>query len=370
MPLSTIKEIVSVPTPSCHASCIARVGNETWLTWFGGTHEKHPDVDIYLSRKTASGWTEPMRITADEHIAHWNPVLQPLPDGAYLYFKVGATIPGWHTMRARLNLKGEITEVPVELVPGDVGGRGPVRNKCLVLTDGRILAPASIETSTPTAWKDAGCAGFISRDCMPEKDEPLRWKPMIDVSDDGGIFFSRVIPIPLLASDAHGSLSPAPAAPGQQADARPLSLCHVQRQGAIQPALWQSADGSVHALMRSSEGCILRSDSPDGEHWSTAACTGLPNNNSGIDLVRMDDGRIILCLNPIADDWGARTPLWLYVSRDDGNTFAPLMALETADGEYSYPSLACEGNTLYLSYTWNRLSIAVWTIELEPEGGK
>ena len=41
------------------------------------------------------------------------------------------------------------------------------------------------------------------------------------------------------------------------------------------------------------------------------------------------------------------------------------VTLEMNDGEYSYPSLAAEGNTIYLSYTWNRLKIAVWKIELE-----
>ena len=101
-------------------------------------------------------------------------------------------------------------------------------------------------------------------------------------------------------------------------------------------------------------------------HWSIASCTGLPNNNSGIDLVRLDDGRIVLCLNPVSGDWAARTPLWLYVSQDDGSTFSPLMALETAPGEYSYPSLDCEGSTVYVSYTWKREKIAFWTIELEP----
>lgn len=370
MPLSVRKEIISVPTPSCHASCIARVGGETWVTWFGGTHEKHPDVDIYLSRKTPSGWTEPLSISVSKNIPHWNPVLMPCLNGADLFFKVGMNIPDWQTARVHLNQDGSLASEITELCPGDIGGRGPVRNKCLTLTDGRILAPASIETSVPTSWKNARCAGFIDRSCMPEQDNPLCWKPMIDVSDDGGIFFSRIIPIPLFASGAQDNPPPVPAAPGQPADARPLFPCQVQRQGAIQPALWQSDDGSVHALMRSSEGHILRSDSPDGEHWSPACYTNLPNNNSGIDLVRLDDGRILLCLNPISGDWAARTPLWLYLSNDNGDSFQPLICLESDEGEYSYPSLDCEGTTVYLSYTWKRLSIAVWTIELEPIGGK
>ena len=82
-------------------------------------------------------------------------------------------------------------------------------------------------------------------------------------------------------------------------------------------------------------------------------------------MVKLADGRILLCLNPVSGDWAARTPLALYLSSDDGNTFRPLMTLEMNEGEYSYPSLATEGNTVYLSYTWNRLKVAVWKITLE-----
>lgn len=360
---SAHKGFPSIPTANAHASCIARVNNETWVAWFGGTHEGHNDVDIYLARETASGWTKPIRITADENLPHWNPVLLPRGDGADLFFKLGATITGWKTMRVHFGADGRPAGEIQELVPGDIGGRGPVRNKCLTLNDGRLLAPASIETKEPSCWKDASCAGDITQ--FPDHDEPLRWKPMVDISCDGGDTFTRVCPVPLRKASGAPALS---MHPNQTSDlnAKPALPCHARSLGAIQPALWQSKDGSVHMLLRSSEGFILRSDSADGENWTTAALTSIPNNNSGIDLVQMEDGRILLCLNPVSGDWAARTPLNLYISTDDGDTFRPLMTLEMNEGEYSYPSLAAEGNTVYLSYTWNRLKIAVWTIGLEP----
>ncbi len=359
------KELIHLPTPNGHASCIARVNGETWVAWFGGTKEGHPDVKIYLARKTSSGWTNPLRICFDETLPHWNPVLMPRGDGADLFFKVGATIPGWRTMRVHIGADGRPQGEIREVVPGDVGGRGPVRNKCLTLKDGRVLAPASIETDEPAAWRDAPCSQDILS--LPKSDDPLRWKPFIDLSSDGGETFTQVAPIPLRADSGKNAIWPiATPTDLRGCDARAFIPCAVRRQGAIQPALWQSEDGHVHALMRSSEGCILRSDSADGVTWSPACATGLPNNNSGIDLVHLADGRILLCLNPVAKDWGARTPLWLYVSLDGGDTFRPLTALEMNDGEYSYPSLAAEGSAVYLSYTWKRTAIAVWTIELEP----
>lgn len=360
---SAVKTIIAGPTANAHASCIARVRGETWVTWFGGTKEGDNDVDIYLARETSEGWTNPLRITADEALPHWNPVLLPHGDGAILFFKLGSTITGWKTMRAALGPDGGPIDEIRELVPGDIGGRGPVRNKCLTLADGRVLAPASIEKPKPSCWKDASCAGDIS--VLPDRDPPLRWKPFIDISYDGGETFTRACPVPLLKDEGVSSLRMT-ADTKNDLSARSVMPCLVRGLGAIQPALWQSNDGSIHMLLRSSEGFVLRSDSKDGENWSAANMTSIPNNNSGIDLVKMDDGRILLCLNPVSGDWAARTPLSLYISSDDGDTFRPLMTLEMNEGEYSYPSLAAEGNTIYLSYTWNRLKIAVWTIKLEP----
>src|SRR3546814_13002149 len=59
-------------------------------------------------------------------------------------------------------------------------------------------------------------------------------------------------------------------------------------EGVIQPALWESAPGKVHMLLRSSAGVICRSDSEDyGKTWSPVYKTDLPNPNSGIDATKL-----------------------------------------------------------------------------------
>jgi len=47
----------SAPFPSCHASSIEETANGLIATWFGGTHEKHPDVGIWVSRLTYADHT-------------------------------------------------------------------------------------------------------------------------------------------------------------------------------------------------------------------------------------------------------------------------------------------------------------------------
>lgn len=78
----------------------------------------------------------------------------------------------------------------------------------------------------------------------------------------------------------------------------------------------ESSPGHIHMLLRSTRGAIFRSDSIDyGATWSVARATSLPNNNSGINLVSMQDGTLILALNPVNGNWGKRYPLSLIASR-------------------------------------------------------
>lgn len=128
--------------------------------------------------------------------------------------------------------------------------------------------------------------------------------------------------------------------------------------GVIQPMLWESSPGHIHMLLRSTRGAIFRSDSIDyGATWSVARATSLPNNNSGIDLVSMQDGTLILALNPVNGNGGKRYPLSLIASQDNGESWLPLLDLESDRGEYSYPAIISEGGVVHITYTWNRKNI-------------
>ncbi len=54
----------SAPFPSCHAVTIVELENKELLaTYFGGTAERNPDVEIRLQRKKADGtWTAPISV--------------------------------------------------------------------------------------------------------------------------------------------------------------------------------------------------------------------------------------------------------------------------------------------------------------------
>ena len=134
--------------PACHASTIERLPDGSMCAaWFAGTREQADDVAIYTARLENGVWTVPCLAADFPGVPCWNPVLFYNGEALLLFFKAGKVIPQWRTFLAESRDGGRTWTAPAELVRGDVGGRGPVKNKPIRLADGRILAPASIETA-------------------------------------------------------------------------------------------------------------------------------------------------------------------------------------------------------------------------------
>lgn len=306
-----------LPTPSCHASSVLPLPDGTVLAaWFGGTQEGSGDVDIWLSRRAADIWSAPVTVCAREGYPHWNPVLYPLPDGRIrLVCKESTKISDWYSLGA-VSCDGGLTwSEPLPLSPAEYdgspeGGHGPVKDKPLYLSSGVLLAGCSTEHGV--------------------------WVPMADRSTDGGFTWeTSLIPMP-------------------------------EGVGAIQPTLWESVPGRVHALLRTDAGTVYRSDSEDGGvTWCQAYPTAMPNNNSGIDCTALPDGRVVLVCNPVGKNWGPRSPLCVYASEDNGITWERTLTLESGEGEFSYPAAVFSGGLLHVTYTWKRQNVRYCVIDPE-----
>lgn len=329
--MKTLKEMVCnpLPTANAHASTVLPLPDGTVIAaWFGGTKEGKGDVDIWYAQRDANGWGKPQKISYAAKIPHWNPVLFLRENGEIcLFFKVGKKIPSWRTFVSVSADNGKTFCKPYELIAGDrSGGRGPVKNKCIRLSDGRVLAPFSTENRG--------------------------WNCFVDISFDDGVTWRKT---PKIKTEREAPIL------------NSLNNHTTNKIPMIQPTLWESEPGKVHMLTRTPVGRIYRSDSEDyGESWCEAYATELPNNNSGIDLVKTPDGSLYLLSNPVEENWGERSPLTLQKSVDNGATWETVLTLEEEkkDSEFAYPAIEYLDGCLHITYTYERLNVAYWKIEL------
>ena len=286
----------AMPTPSCHASTIVEVRpGELLAAWFGGTAEGRPDVAIWGARRRGGRWQAPTVLVREPHIAAWNPVLFRAGDGVlWLYYKFGPSPQQWTAGRLQSRDDGA-TWSPPEHLPAGI--YGPIRAKPLVLPGGLIVSGTSVESYQS-------------------------WAAWIERSTDNGNTWTR-----------HGPIS---AAGG----------------GIIQPVVVSMGGKHLRFYARSQFGRICVADSLDqGVTWTAAHPIELPNPNSGIDVVRLKDGRFVMVYNHTES---GRSPLNLAVSQD-GDHWTPFQALETEPGEYSYPAMIQGGDgSLHITYTWRR----------------
>ena len=317
-----------------HASSLLALPDGSIMgAYFAGTYEGEADTNIYVTIRSPEGqWSPSRKISTEENIAHWNPVLALDSNRRIsLFYKLGSAISKWKTIVRRSYDYGLSWTPAQELVPGDEGGRGPVRNKVLITKERIWIAGASIERETS-------------------------WTAFVDRSFDEGNTWIRSNTLTI--SDNHQALHCPQTSVNFNNSTIAVTAQSFKGKGIIQPTLWEDSQHNIHMLLRSTEGVAYRSDSEDqGASWSPPYPTSIPNNNAALDIISLDDGCLILAYNPVKENWGKRTPLILSISQDNGFTWKKALILEEGNGEYSYPAIICKENTIYVSYTKNRDAI-------------
>lgn len=298
------------PFPSCHASTIVETPEGLIAAWFGGTHEKHEDVEIWVSNKFADQWSEPVSVAngiqhQEKRYPCWNPVLFQVPAGPLmLFYKVGPSPSTWWGMLKTSDDNGRTWSAAQRLPEGVFG---PIKNKPVLIGDKLLICPSSTEHDG--------------------------WKVHFEVTED----FGKSWQIVDLADEETG-------------------------YSIIQPSILSYEDGKLQMLARSKNDYVISSWSDDnGTTWSPPEPTFLPNPNSGTDAVTLKNGVQLIVYNHTYRDegkWGGkRSPLNVAVSID-GRTWESILILEDEPGEYSYPAVI-EGRDgrVHITYTWNRKTI-------------
>ncbi len=293
------------PTPCAHASTLAETERGLVAAWFGGSHEGHADVGIWLAERPLrrARWSEPRLVAEGVQVDGrrypcWNPVLHQARAGPLLlFYKVGPSPSRWWGMLMRSEDQGLTWQAPQCLPSGILG---PIKNKPVETADGLLICPSS--------------------------SEYRRWRVHLEYAHEQGRRWEAGKPVNSGRDFA-----------------------------AIQPSLLVWPDAGYQLLCRTRQGVVGECRSEDGRHWSPMRATAPPNPDSGIDGVVLGDGRGVLVYNHSAR---RRTPLKVAVSSDVGGRWAPMLVLERDAGEFSYPAVIRDAaGMVHITYTWNRQTI-------------
>ncbi|KHJ37282.1 putative neuraminidase (sialidase) [Pedobacter glucosidilyticus] len=297
------------PFPSCHSATLEETPEGLVYAFFGGTRERHPDVEIYVSRQVNGKWTAPVS-AADgvqpdgTRLPTWNPVLYQVPSGdLLLFYKVGPKPSEWWGMLKTSKDNGKTWSSAQKLPDTYIG---PVKNKPVLLSNGNLFAASSTEGKG--------------------------WKVHFEVSPDFGKTWRKIGPL----------------------DAGKDSL------NVIQPSILDHGNGKLQILARTRNRALAEAWSYDyGETWTALAKTNLPNNNSGTDAVTLKNGKHVLVYNHVLPPGdlakGPRTPLNVAVSKDGKNWKAALILEDSPISQYSYPAvIQTKDGLLHFAYTWRR----------------
>ena len=306
--------------PSAHVSSICELpGGKMAAVWYAGSREGARDVALYVSSRDAgltNTWTTPVsagthEAAGDETFRYvkkvGNAILFAGTNGHLHMLYVTTGFGGWSC--SQLNLKSSSD-----------GGATWSRSRKLGLTPFFNISELVKNAPVPTA--DGGFVVPIYHEVLGKFSELLWLRPGKDGFD-------------VIKTRAFGGRT------------------------AFQPAL--IALNETNALMLNRTAGTAKKihatrTSDAGRTWSALETIDLPNSNSGLDAIRLSDGRLLLAFNDTDSD---RDNLRLAISADGGVTWKRVATLVAETGEeFSYPTvLQTSDGLIHVTYTWKRKGI-------------
>ncbi|PTM56555.1 sialidase family protein [Desmospora activa] len=341
-----------------HAANLLPLNNGDLLcVWFGGTQEGIPDISIYMSRlkKGSDQWSPSIKLSNDPTRSEQNPVLFQAPNNELWLMYTAQKSGNQDTaiVRYRISRDHGYSWSEIDTLFDQPGTF--IRQPIVVLDNGDWLLPVFYCVTIP------GVKWTGNRDTSAVK-----------ISHDQGRTWEQV-PIPNSTGCVH---------------------MNIEKLG----------DGSLIAFYRSrwADSIYVSRSDDNGQSWTEPTQTELPNNNSSIQVTKLNNGHLALVYNhrnaeniterrtSLYDDiedediqtrvdteareafWGApRAPMTIAISKDNGVTWPIKRNLEVGDGyamtnnskdklnrEFSYPSIKQTADDyIHIAFTYYRQAI-------------
>jgi predicted neuraminidase len=306
--------------PSAHVSSICELpGGRMAAIWYAGSREGASDVGIYVATRDAgvsNAWSTPVSSvthqSAGEETFRYvkkvgNAIVFAGTNNQMHLLYVTTGFGGWSC--SQLNLKTSTD-----------GGATWSRSRKLGLSP--FLNISELVKNPPTPLADGGFIVPIYHEVIAKFSELLWLQPRKDGFD-------------VVKTRAFGGRT-----------AFQPSLVALNETSALMLNRSAGSVKKIHAT-RTSDG---------GRTWSALETIDLPNSNSGLDAIRLSDGRLLLVFNDTDSD---RDNLRLAISSDDGVTWkrAATLVAEPKE-EFSYPTvLQTSDGLIHVTYTWKRKGI-------------
>ncbi|REK17385.1 MAG: hypothetical protein DWQ37_06230 [Planctomycetota bacterium] len=296
-----------IPGRYKHPASFTELDNgDLYLVYYGGDGEYEGDTKVFGSRlpKGSDTWTKPEVIADTPGFSEGNAAAWQAPDGVVWLFYITNYGPTWSTSRIKYKISkdGAHTWSDSVMLAWELGSMA--RGKPIVLSDGSYLLPVYHETGEDREMTASDTCSYF-----------FRYDPKTKEWTESGRIYSE-----------NGNLQPCPV---QITDDYLIAYCRPG--GDFEP---------------NENRFVIRSESRDGgKTWSKGENTEFRNPNSAVDLIKLDNGHLLLVYND--NNQGQRMPLTVAISTDNdktyphrrnilnkpGDTAAYPVAIQTADGK-------------------------------------
>jgi predicted neuraminidase len=308
------------PHPMSHVASITELPDGSLAaTWYAGSREGAGDVAIYFSTRPPgdAAWSSPRAILTRQSAARelrrpirkvGNAVIFSDEDGELWLLYVTVSVGGWSGSSLNLTRSTD---------------RGETWTPSWRLTLNPFFNLAELVKNRPVPLTNGGWAVPIHHELVGRFSEVL-W----------------------IRDDERGVRESKSRITGGRARVQPALIAVTPARGLAVLRDWS----------QTRQVSIARTDDA-GRTWSSPQPVGLPNPDSGLDALLLNDRRLLLAFN---DSTSGRENLRLAISSDEGATWTRVttIAEETPGGEFSYPFLLqSRGGEIHLVYTWKRTAI-------------